>query len=279
MTTCSAPAHSRSASTSAAHWACEYGGTPSLRPQPRASKTRTWNTSDNGPNVAFGSASDPMPPPPWWAMSRGAPCGPSSSTSRSAPFTSTRTSSSIRSVERSGDGRGGAGGVDPTQDDPFEHRQGYRTVRQDGAVEGAYVEGVPEPALSEPPEPDDLASADHVGEGLSRPGDVTVDLVDDVVPGGRGVLPHEVHGAVARPAEGVQARVDDQPAGAQGVEREHAQPVQLRAVQAHLVGEPLAVQAPPLDVRAHLGVQEPAVQRQGPPRLRGRDLQVVPRGA
>ena len=29
-------------------------------------------------------------------------------------------------------------------------------------------------------------------------------------------------------------------------------------VQAHLVGQPLAVQAPALDIAAHLGVQEPA---------------------
>ncbi len=63
-TTCSAPIHSRSPSTSAAHWACENGGLPSLRPQPLASKTTTRNSSASGPNVALGSPSEPMPPPP-----------------------------------------------------------------------------------------------------------------------------------------------------------------------------------------------------------------------
>ena len=61
MTILSAPIHSRRPSTSAAHWAWEYGGMPSLCPQPRASKTTTRNRSDSGPKVAlgFGQRADP----------------------------------------------------------------------------------------------------------------------------------------------------------------------------------------------------------------------------
>ena len=55
-------------------------GTPSLCPQPRASKTTTRNRSASGPKVALGSASEPMPPPPWWAISTGPSSGPITST-------------------------------------------------------------------------------------------------------------------------------------------------------------------------------------------------------
>ena len=49
----------------------------------------TRKTSDSGPNVVLGSASEPIPPPPWWAISTGPSAGPSTSTSSLAPLMST----------------------------------------------------------------------------------------------------------------------------------------------------------------------------------------------
>src|ERR1700761_1671326 len=82
----SAPIHSRKPSTSAAHWAWEYGGMPSLSPQPRATKTTTRNRSERGPKASLGSASEPIPPPPWWAISTGPSSGPITSTFSSQPL-------------------------------------------------------------------------------------------------------------------------------------------------------------------------------------------------
>ena len=81
------------------------------------------------------------------------------------------------------------------------------------------VEAAAEPGPGLVAQPSDLELADLVGEGLARPGDVAVDLVDDVVLGQGGVVEHEVDRPLARPAEGVHAGVDDEPAGAPRVER------------------------------------------------------------
>ena len=87
--------------------------------------------------------------------------------------------------------------------------------------------------------------------------------------------PHELDGLVAGPAEQVHAGVDHEPAGAQRVERQHPEPGDVGGVQAHLVGEPLAVEPPALDVAADLGVEEAPVGRQAGQPLRAGDLQVV----
>src|ERR1700723_4654387 len=50
----SAPIHWRRPSTSAAHWACEYGGVASLWPQPPEAKTTTRDPADSRAKGDFG---------------------------------------------------------------------------------------------------------------------------------------------------------------------------------------------------------------------------------
>src|SRR5919112_954123 len=88
-----------------------------------------------------------------------------------------------------------------------------------------------------PAQPDQLHPADHVGQGLAGIGHVAVDLVLDVGPGEGGVGQQVVDRLVAAPAEGVQAGVDDQPAGPPAVERQHAEALQVARVEAELVGQ------------------------------------------
>ena len=88
---------------------------------------------------------------------------------------------------------------------------------------------------------------DLVRERLARPDDVAVDLVGDVVLAPSAVWPtRKSIACCARPAERVDARVDDEPAGAPGVVRQDPEAVHVRAVEAHLVGQALRVQAPAL---------------------------------
>jgi hypothetical protein len=95
----------------------------------------------------------------------------------------------------------------------------------------------------------DLALADLVGQGLPWPGDVSIGL-DHRVGFGQTSGPQEVDRALTRPAKGVQTRVDDQPGRPPGLTIEHAETFALVPEQAHLVGQPFAVQAPAFDVGA-----------------------------
>ncbi len=86
------------------------------------------------------------------------------------------------------------------------------------------------------PEPLDLALADLVGQGLSRPADVAVGLDHGV--GLRQARVEELRNrALARPAEGVDAGVDDQARRPLGLPVEHAESLGRIEVQAHLVGQ------------------------------------------
>ncbi len=124
------------------------------------------------------------------------------------------------------------------------------------------------------PQPEHLELADLVGEGLAGPHDVAVDLVGDVVGCQRGVLGHEVDRLPARPAERVHARVHDQATGAPGVEGEDADPVEIAAVEAHLLGKPLRVEPPAFPEGGHAGVTPELGQALD--LLGDRDLQVMP---
>src|SRR4029450_2293099 len=81
-----------------------------------------------------------------------------------------------------------------------QHRQGYPAGAQHHVVEGAQVEPAAQPGRGQPPEPDQLEAADHVGQGLAGPGDVAVDLVLDVGPGEGGVGQQVADRLVAAPA-------------------------------------------------------------------------------
>src|SRR2546429_1114787 len=70
---------------------------------------------------------------------------------------------------------------DVSVDRRAEGLQGHRAVLEDRVVEGAKIEPRTEPLFRVGAEPPDLELADLVGERLSRPGDVAVHLVYDVV--------------------------------------------------------------------------------------------------
>ena len=134
-----------------------------------------------------------------------------------------------------------------------------------------------EPAAERRPgrvaEPQDLELAELVGQRLAGHREVAVDLVGDVVLGERGVLDHERDRPVAAPAHRVEARVDDEPAGPPGVERQDPEPVHVAGQEAHLGRQPLAVEAPALDVGGRAG-QAPE-RRQAVELLGDRDLEMV----
>ena len=121
----------------------------------------------------------------------------------------------------------------------------------------------------------DLQLADLVRQRLARPGDVAVDLVDDVELGLRRVRLEVVDRLLPRPVLVVHAGVDDEPHGAPHLVGELAELVVGVLVEAHLLAEALAVEAPALDERG--GLEVAAELRQLAEFLRQRDLQVMAR--
>src|SRR5207249_10449730 len=89
---------------------------------------------------------------------------------------------------------------DVSVDRRAEGLQGPRAVLEDRVVEGAQVEPRTEPRLRAGAKAPDLELADLVGERLSRPGDVAVHLVHDVVLREGRVREHEVDRLVPGPA-------------------------------------------------------------------------------
>ena len=107
---------------------------------------------------------------------------------------------------------------------------------EDSGVKVADVESGSELGTSAVTQPQDLALADEVAQGLTGNGDVTVDLGVDEVLGHRRVAERELPGPRPAPAAGVQAGVDDEPDGAEGSAAEHAEPLCVVGVQSDLVG-------------------------------------------
>ena len=103
---------------------------------------------------------------------------------------------------------------DPGVDPVFEHRQRHRSQCQDRIVEGALVELRPELRLGFGAQPADGQLAELVGQRLSRPADVAVDLGLDLMLRQRGVAREIVDRLLARPAVAMDAGVDHQPRGA-----------------------------------------------------------------
>ena len=87
---------------------------------------------------------------------------------------------------------------------------------------------------------------------------------------------HEVDRLLARPAHRVEAGVDDEARGAEGLRLEHAEPLAIVGVEAHLVGEALGVEAPALDVRPAGHPRAERAERGQPLQLHlDRDLEVM----
>ena len=99
---------------------------------------------------------------------------------------------------------------DEAVDAGFELGQRDGAEGEDGVVERPEIELRPQSSLGLGARFLNLHLAEIVGKGLTRPGDVTVDLGGDFVFGECGVVAKEREGAVARPAFRVEAGVDHQ---------------------------------------------------------------------
>jgi hypothetical protein len=139
-------------------------------------------------------------------------------------------------------------------------------------VEVGDRESTPEPGGGNRSETVEFEAPDHVAHRLARVGDVPIDLGFHTGAGERGVVVEEVDGVLSGPSLGVDAGVDDEAAGAKRVSSEHADALQRRCVEAHLVGEAFRVQAPAFAVGSDLEFAEDRVQVQF---LSERELQVV----
>ena len=156
-----------------------------------------------------------------------------------------------------------------------EHRQGHRARSRARCRGTRGRRTAPQPLGGIGSQPLELELTDLVGQCLCGHGQVAVDLGCDLVDRDRGVLGEVVERLLSRPSEGVQTRVDDQACGTPGVCGEHADAVERRGVQAHLVRQPFRVQPPPLDVG-----RRPVVSlelREIPELLADGDLQMVAR--
>src|SRR5581483_7251367 len=120
----------------------------------------------------------------------------------------------------------------------------------------------------------DLELADLVRERLSWPGDVAIDLIDDVVLGLRRVGLEELDRTIARPALRVHASVDHEPHCAPHLVGELAELRVRILIHAEIVAERFGVKTPALDERGEVELMT-AEARHVRQFLRERDLQVM----
>ena len=125
-------------------------------------------------------------------------------------------------------------------------------------VELPQIEPASVPSLDLSAQSFDFALPQLVGERLARPCDVAVRL-NNRIGFGQAHIEQEIDRTLAIPAQPVHPGVDDEPSGAPGLRVEHAEPLGLRAEEPHLVGQPLRVEAPALDIcPAHYPCAQPA---------------------
>ena len=150
-------------------------------------------------------------------------------------------------------------------------RQRDHAVRQDPVVERSNVEvGRP---LGLVPDPVDLETPDHVGQGLGRHADVAIDFTCDLYRAQWRVGADVVDCLLAGPAERMHPGVDHEATGSHRVRGEHAHPRQVAAVEPHLVAQAFGIEPPALQVGVDAEVDLCRVQRG---RLaESRDLQVM----
>ena len=114
-------------------------------------------------------------------------------------------------------------------------------------VERPQVEALAELPLQVGAQHLDLPLADLVGERLTGPHDVAVDLVDGLAFGQPDVVEEELDGLRARPAQVVDAGIDDEPARAPRLVAKHAEAGAFIRVEAQLICQTLRIQRPALD--------------------------------
>ena len=160
-----------------------------------------------------------------------------------------RAGTGVRSVVAcTGTGGAGAARRSAQRRRARERRERQGAVGQDRVVEPRMSNAAPRRRSRLRADPQQLQLAGLVGEGLAGERDVAVDLVRDGARRERRVGEHVVDRLLARPAHRVDAGVDDEPRRPPGVERQHPEAVEVAGVEPHLVGQPLGVQAPALEV-------------------------------
>src|SRR6266508_5150005 len=125
-----------------------------------------------------------------------------------------------------------------------------------------------------------LTLADFVGQRLAGPDDVPIDFVNSLALAEPDVVEEELDRLLARPAQVMDAGVDDKSTASPRLIAEHAEARPRIGIEAQLVGESLGIQRPAFDE----GVAQPpsavAPKRGDILRFLGeRDLQVVARDA
>src|SRR5262249_24212671 len=127
---------------------------------------------------------------------------------------------------------------------PFEEVKGYRAVGEQAVVEGAEVKPRAVVGLVLRPDPAEGELADLVGQRLTGPDDVAVDLIGDLVAGDRGIGFEVRDRAVAGPPLRVTSCIHYEPAAPRGVVDEPAELGKGVAVQPDLARQALGVEGP-----------------------------------
>src|SRR4051812_28003186 len=140
---------------------------------------------------------------------------------------------------------------DPVIDDGGQDRHGDVAVVEQRAVEGGQVEALTERGAGLAAQPQDLPLTDQVGERLTRPRDVAVDLVGEEALRERDVLHQVIPRPLPAPAQGVQSGVDDEPGRAVQLDVDRADLGLDAAVEPELAGQPLGVEPPALGMDGH----------------------------
>src|SRR5450759_2319799 len=135
----------------------------------------------------------------------------------------------------------------PARQLPSESSQRKRAVAEHSIVEGADVEGSPEPGGCLGPKSLDLALAHLVCQCLGGQADVAVGL-DSGFRLRQAGFEERLNGSLARPAEGMNSGVHDKPRRPVGLAIQHPETLGGVEEEAHLVGKTLRVKTPAFHV-------------------------------
>jgi hypothetical protein len=159
-----------------------------------------------------------------------------------------------------------------------EHRQRHGPAAQHGVVEGGIGEGGTLRGAGLVAQGLDAHLADLVGAGLAGGDEVAADLRADLALRLRRVGWRRTPGLLLAPALGVDAGVDHQADAAPDVAAQPAEVAVGVGVLAHLLGQPLRIEAPALDIGA-VAAAGGAELRQAGQLLGDGDLHVMARQA
>ncbi len=175
-----------------------------------------------------------------------------------------------------GSGRVAVGGedrVDPMLDVGVEDLEGKRALAEDDIVKVALVVKVSKGAHGAAFEIEDLHLAALVGEGLSGPRDVSIDLGGDLEEGKGRVVDEKIDRLLSRPSEGVDASINDKTTCTKHLIIETSKIDVWIGVEAHTLAQTLGIEGPTLDEGGPIAVD--AKSRKVLKFCLDRDLQMV----